>query len=208
MIVVGITGHLGTGKSTVAAMFAQAGAAVINADLLAHHGMRPGGACFKRIVRAFGRQILVQGQIDRKKLGAIVFSPKAGRRVKLKKLEAMIHPFVIRETQKQLRSLKKAGKRIVILDVPLLFESGMDHFADLTLVVKTNARVQLRRCSRQRRLSPLEARQRMRFQLPLAEKIRRADLVIDNNGTIHATRKQVKDIGNMIQRRYLKTTQQ
>lgn len=202
MIVIGLTGGLATGKSTVAAMFADLGAGTINADLVAHHGLRPGGACFKKVLKTFGKQILRDGQIDRKALAQIVFRPKPASRTLLKKLEGIIHPFVIRETKKQIRAFQKAGRKIVVLDVPLLFESGMDRLAELTLVVKASAQIQKARALKRGRISFQEARQRMRYQLPLSEKIRRADLVVDNGGPIKVTRKRVKEIWNMLNRRY------
>lgn len=195
---VGITGSLATGKSTVSAMFAERGAGVINADLLAHRGMRPGGACYKKILKAFGAGILNKGRIDRRKLAEVVFNS----RPKLKKLEGIVHPFVIKEARAHARSFAKAGKNVIVLDVPLLFESGMDKLTDLTVTVRTSGAVQLARIKRQGRLSAQEAKRRIKAQFSLNEKVRRSDLVIDNNGPLHRTREQVKQIWNMLQRRY------
>ncbi len=198
--IIGITGQLATGKTTVATMFSEeAGAQVINADLLAHRALRNQGACFKKVVKAFGADILHEGQIDRKKLAAIVFASPA----KLKKLESILHPFVIRETRRHISLIKKAGPKVIVLDVPLLFESGMDKLADLTIAVKAGKQIQLARCLRQG-LSRSEAEKRMRFQWPMAENIRRADMIIDNGGTAAQTRKQIKKIWEVLQRRYFK----
>ncbi len=198
MIILGVTGQLSTGKSTVSAILAKLGAAVINADLLAHRGMRAGGACFKKVVRLFGAGILSKGQIDHKKLAQIVFTDL----IKLKKLERIIHPFVMKATWAEIQVFKKAGKKVVVLDVPLLFESGMDRLTDLNVVVKTNAKVQMERVLIQGRLSRAEAKRRISCQMTMAEKALRADIVVNNNGTLKATEKQVNDIWDMIKRRY------
>ncbi|MCC6759322.1 MAG: dephospho-CoA kinase [Candidatus Omnitrophica bacterium] len=197
-LIVGVTGQLATGKSTVAAMFAERGAAVINADLLAHRALRPHGACFKKVVRAFGKDILKKGEIDRKGLAEIVFSDEK----KLKKLEGIIHPFVIKETRRQAELFKKSGKSIVVLDVPLLFESKMDKGTDLSVVVKASRAVQLKRIAQQRRMEQWEALRRMRAQFSMAEKARRADIIVNNGGTLERTEKQVTKIWEMLQRRY------
>lgn len=199
-IVLGVTGQLSTGKSTVAAMLADLGAGVINADVLVHRALRPGGACFKKVVRVFGAQIVVRGQIDRKKLAAIVFNS----RDEVSKLEAIIHPFVAREICKQIAVLKKSGQSLIVLDVPLLFESGINQLADLTIAVKVSQHIQLRRCLKQKRLSRAQALQRMGLQWSMTKKARQADIIIENGGTIQQTEKQVKKIWEMINRRYLK----
>ncbi len=197
-LIVGVTGQLATGKSTVAAMLAEHGAAVINADLLAHRALRPKGACFKKVVRTFGKDILKKGEIDRKGLAEIVFSNEK----KLKKLEGIIHPFVISETRRQTSLFKKSGKRVVVLDVPLLFESKMDKGTDLTVAVKASRAVQLKRIAQQKRMEKGEALRRIRAQFPMAEKARLADIIVNNGGTLERTKEQVAEIWGMLQRRY------
>ncbi len=199
LIIVGVTGQLATGKSTVAAMFAAFGAGVINADLLAHRALRPLGGCYLKVVKVFGKDILTDGQIDRAKLAARVFA----NLTELKKLEKIIHPFVIRETRKEILLFKKAGKKVVVLDVPLLFESGMDKLADITLVVKTNRTIQMARVKAQGRLSATYVFARIRMQWPMAQKARRADIIIDNGGSRKETQKYVKQVWEMINRRYI-----
>ncbi len=197
-IVVGVTGQLASGKSTVSTMFAVLGASVINADLLVHRALRPEGECYKKVVSAFGQDILEHGEIDRKKLAALVFASP----LYLRKLEWIIHPFVIKQTRKEIVLFKKAGKKIIVLDVPLLFESGMDKIVDITIAVKVTKKDGLLRCLAQGRLSRREALERIRFQLPMREKAHRADIIIDNGGTLKKTEKQVKDVWGMINRRY------
>ncbi len=197
-IIVGVTGQLATGKSTVAAILADLGAGVINADLLAHRALRPGEHCFKKVVRIFGPELVMHGQIDRKKLADIVFNNPP----ELKKLEAIIHPVVIRETRKQILLLKKAGKPVIVLDVPLLFETGMDQLVDVTIVVKVNKKLQMTRCLKQHHLIRAQALQRIRRQWSMTQKVQRADIIVENGGTIKETEKLVKEIWEMINRRY------
>lgn len=179
-------------------MFAERGAAVINADLLAHRALRPHGACFKKVVRIFGKDVLKKGEIDRKVLAGIVFSDEK----KLKKLEGIIHPFVVKETRRQAGLFKKSGKSVVVLDVPLLFEANMDKGTDLTVAVKASRPVQLKRIAQQGRMEKGEALARMRAQFPMAEKARRADIIVNNGGTLERTKEQVTKIWEMLQRRY------
>jgi dephospho-CoA kinase len=201
-IVIGVTGQLSTGKSTVSALLAQSGAAIINADLLAHRALRRNGACFKKVVRTFGNEILNKGEIDRAVLAKIVFADKA----KLKKLEGIIHPFVIKETRRQVGLFRKSGKRIVVLDVPLLFETQMDRGTDFTIAVKASRAVQLIRIAQQGKIERLEALRRMRSQLSMTEKARRADMIVNNGGTLEQTEKQVAKILAMLKRRYTTNT--
>lgn len=179
-------------------MFGLLGAGVINADLLAHRSLRKQGACYKKVVKTFGGFILKDGQIDRKKLAEVVFASP----LQLRKLERIIHPFVLMQTRKEIATLKKNGKKVIVLDVPLLFESGMDKMADMTLVVKLSQKKSLLRSVGLGQLSRSQALERLRFQLPMAEKVRRADIIIDNGGTLKKTEKQVKEIFEMIRRRY------
>lgn len=197
-LVIGVTGQLATGKTTVASMFAQRGAAVINADLIAHRSIRKKGKCYSGILRIFGTEILNKGEIDRKRLAELVFRKAA----LLKKLEAVIHPFVAAETLRQIRQFKKNGRRLIILDVPLLFESGMDQMTDLVIAVKTTSAVQMKRCLAGRKLSFQEARARIKMQMSMSEKARRADIIIDNNGGLNHTQKQIQKICDILQRRY------
>jgi dephospho-CoA kinase len=193
MIVVGITGGVGTGKSTVAKMLKELGAEVIDADRLAHEAMQPRRAAWRRIVRRFGRTILTpDGSIYRPALGRLVFRDAKARR----RLEAIIHPEVIRRTTIRVAQLRRQGRaRVAVLDVPLLVEAGMHQLVDLLLVVRAPRSVQRRRL-KARGWSDHEIRRRVAAQWTLSAKVALADVVIDNGNGLLKTRKQVKDLWN------------
>ena len=180
MILVGLTGGVATGKSTVAKMFKRCGAVVIDADQLAHDVVKPGKPAWLEIVKTFGRAVLNPDRtLNRRELGAVVF----GNRTKLRQLEQIIHPRVARE---QARLTKQAARKdphaVVIYDVPLLFEAGIDKRVDHTIVVTANQETQIARLKKRNGLSRAEAIRRIRSQMPLAKKIQRADHVL--NGTL------------------------
>jgi dephospho-CoA kinase len=179
MILVGLTGGVATGKTTVARMFRRCGAVVIDADVLARAVVKPGMPAWREIVRTFGRGVLnPDGAINRHELGAIVFGHKA----KLRRLERIIHPRVAREQAKLTKqAAKKDPNAVVIYDVPLLFEAGIDRRVDKIIVVTADQESQLARLQRRNGLAKSEALRRIRSQLPLVQKRRRADYVL--NGT-------------------------
>ena len=185
MFVIGLTGSLATGKSTVAAFFKKNGAKIISADRIAHQLIAPNGECFDPIIKHFGRGILRQGKIDRRRLGKAVFNDRR----RLKKLEAIIHPAVRKRIRQELDGYQRTNKKIV-LDVPLLFEAGWQRLVDVTVVVAATKETQLKRVSRSG-MSTAEAALRIKAQMPLRKKIRMADFIIDNNGTKKQTEKQV-----------------
>jgi dephospho-CoA kinase len=177
MILIGLTGSVATGKSTVAKMFKKCGAIVIDADELAREVVQPGKPAWREIVRTFGRRILnLDRTIDRHALGAIVFHDKK----KLRHLERIIHPRVARA---QIRLTKQAAKNdpkaIVIYDVPLLFEAGIDKRVDKTVVVAATRKTQIMRLKNRNGLTRAEALRRIRSQMPLAMKRLRADYILD-----------------------------
>ncbi|HLF18046.1 MAG TPA: dephospho-CoA kinase [Candidatus Omnitrophota bacterium] len=186
MLIIGLTGSLATGKSSVAGIFRRKGAKVIDADRLAHRLLEPRGACYASVIRVFGKDILKGKRIDRKKLAGAVFNSKR----KLKQLEAIVHPRVGQLIKEELKRYKNRAK-IVVLEVPLLFEAGLDRLADCVVVVKANQAIQLRRATRKLGISRAEALRRIKAQMPLRTKIRLADFIIDNNGTKNQTEKQV-----------------
>lgn len=188
MFVVGLTGGLATGKSTVAAMFARLGAKVIDTDKIVHKEMRRGGRCYAPIIRAFGQQMAGKKGIDRKKLGKIVFADKR----KLKRLEKIVHPMVLLGVNEELK--KYRGREIAVIEVPLLFEAGFDRCVDTTIVVTASRRSQIERSRRSLKITRTEALRRIKAQMPLRDKIRRADIIIDNSTTKTQTHKQVKAI--------------
>ncbi|MFZ0131475.1 MAG: dephospho-CoA kinase [Desulfobacterales bacterium] len=189
MIVAGLTGGIATGKSTVAAVFAAAGAVVIDADRIAHEAIAPGRTARDRIVARFGRDVLLpDGTIDRRKLGRIIFNDPQQKA----QLEAIVHPEVKAETGRRLAEIERLESRaVVILDVPLLIEAGMDRDLAELIVVYVPEELQLERLMRRDRLTPAEALARIRSQMPIEEKKRRATAVIDNSASPGRTRAQV-----------------
>jgi len=189
MILVGLTGGVATGKSTVAKMFKQCGAAVINADLLARQVVKPGKPAWRAIVKLFGNTVLNQDRsLHRQALGSIVFHNPQKRR----QLERIIHPRVAREQQRLVRWIaKRKPQAVVIYEVPLLFEAGVDKRVDKIIVVTVDRNTQIARLKKRNGLSRAEALRRIRSQMPLAKKIQRADHVL--NGTLPrpSLRKQV-----------------
>jgi dephospho-CoA kinase len=186
-LVIGLTGSFGTGKSTVAGFLKRFGAAVIDADKIAHQVLGRRSRVYRRIIRAFGRGILGgSGNIDRKKLAEIVFSDSRS----LQKLNAITHPEIIRLIKKKLSSVKRG---VVVLDAPLLLEAGLRNSADLLVVVKASQNTQVRRLQKEQ-FSKKDVLRRIKQQIPLKEKILTADFIIDNNGTLHETKKQVEEL--------------
>ncbi|MDH7485729.1 MAG: dephospho-CoA kinase [Anaerolineae bacterium] len=186
-IVIGLTGNIGTGKSTVLQMLAGLGAQIIDADELAHEVIAPGGPAYAAVVEAFGSQIVrPDGRIDRGKLGAIAFrDPQA-----LARLEALVHPAVIARTREL---LAQTQAEVVVVEAIKLLEAGMARqLCDTVWVVTCRPEQQLARVTAQRGLSEAEARLRMEAQPPQEEKIAQADVVIDNSGTVEETRRQVE----------------
>jgi dephospho-CoA kinase len=189
MILVGLTGGVATGKSTVAKMFKQCGAAVINADLLARQVVEPGKPAWRAIVKQFGKTVLNQDRsLDRQALGSIVFhNPK-----KRRQLERIIHPRVAREQQRLVRRIAtRKPNSVVIYEVPLLFEVGVDKRVDKTIVVTADRKTQIARLKKRNGLSGAEAIRRIRSQMPLAKKIQRADHVLIGTLPRPSLRRQV-----------------
>lgn len=191
MFVVGLTGGIGTGKNTVAAMLADLGAEVLDADQIVHEAMKPKGKLVPPIARMFGKEVLQDGGVDRRKLAGIVFDNP----VRLRKLEKIVHPFVQQQIRAAMVRLRKSKKtQVVVLNIPLLFESKAYSWVDETVVVKTSRETQIRRACQHLKLTRAEVSQRIQRQMPLSQKIRLADIIIDNNGSLAATRAQVKAI--------------
>jgi dephospho-CoA kinase len=189
MILVGLTGGVATGKSTVAKMFKQYGAVVIGADELARDVVKPGKPAWRAIVTLFGKTVLNPDRsLDRQALGSIVFRNRTKRR----QLERIIHPRVAREQQRLVRRVaKRKPHAVVIYEVPLLFEAGVDKRVDEIIVVTADRETQIVRLTKRNGLSRTEALRRISSQMPLAKKIQQADHVL--NGTLPrpSLRKQV-----------------
>lgn len=192
MVIVGVTGSIGTGKTTVAKMLRRLGAVVIDADDIAHRAMEPGNPAWKKISSRFGKGILRDdGYIDRKKLGEMVFSDKK----ELKKLCDILHPEVYRRMRVIVSRTRKAdSSALVVLDVPLLLETGGRKHIDKLIVVSAPRSVQLERACRKFDLKRSAILRRIRMQMPLKDKVKEADHVIDNGGSLISTEKQVRAI--------------
>lgn len=188
MRVIGLTGGIATGKSTVAAMLAARGAVVIDADLLAREVIAPGQPGFAEVLARFGREIVDDsGAVDRAALGAIVFADSAARA----ELEAITHPRIGALIQARLRDALASPAPLAVADIPLLFENGREAAFPQTLLVYAPAEVQLLRLRQRDGLGPQAARQRVDAQMPIDEKRARATWVIDNGGSLDDTQAQV-----------------
>jgi dephospho-CoA kinase len=188
MIVAGLTGGIATGKSTVAAIFEEAGARLIDADRIARDVVRKGTSAYRDIVVHFGMDVLLgDGAIDRKRLAAIVFNDPAAQRA----IEAIVHPQVKREIDRRLGLIRRqAPEALVILDIPLLFEAGMQRGLDAIIVVYAPERLQVERLMARDGLTESEAFARIRAQMPIESKKALATRVIDNSGSREQTREQ------------------
>jgi dephospho-CoA kinase len=188
-VVIGLTGGIASGKSTVSRLLAAHGAEIVDADLLARQAVEPGREAFRAVVATFGPEVVAaNGQLDRDKLGALVFADAQRR----KDLEALIHPHVRRATEMRRAEIQRRRPgSLVVLDVPLLFESGMDTGLAEVVVVYVPFGVQLARLMGRDGLSEAAARTRIAAQLDLEIKRRRATIVIDNGGSREETRRQV-----------------
>jgi dephospho-CoA kinase len=191
-ILVGLTGSIATGKSTVSRMFAHLGARVVDADLLAREVVMPGQPAYVKIVEEFGPGVIQEdGSIDRKALGAIVFADPARR----KRLEEITHPAIGARQQRILSVLdEEAFEGVVIWDAALLYESGGAATMDRVVVVSTDAETERQRLMERDGMSDADARARIASQMPVAEKAKLAHHVIDNSGPRAETERQVRAV--------------
>jgi dephospho-CoA kinase len=199
MIVVGLTGGVATGKSTVAGLFHRCGALVIDADQLARQVVEPGKPAWRDIVRTFGKSILrSDGSIDRQALGAIVFqSPR-----KLRRLEQMIHPRVARLQTRLTKTIaERRPNAVVIYEVPLLFEAGVDARVDEIIVVSADRRTQIERLTRRTGLPRAQVLRRISSQMPLARKRRMAGIVLDGTMPLSKLKRMVARLYRELQKK-------
>lgn len=189
MKIIGLTGGIACGKSTVSAELRALGAAIIDADALAHELSQPHQPIYNAYVERFGREIVTaDGTLDRAAIARRVFADPAVRA----EVEAIAHPIIRRAAEERLRAARDENKRAAVLDVPLLFEAGWDALADETWVVALPREEQLvRLLARDKAMDAGEARARIAAQMPLAEKCARADVVIDNSGTVEEIREYI-----------------
>ena len=192
MLVVGLTGGIATGKSTVATIFKNAGAMIIDADLIAREVVKKGQPAHRAIVKEFGKKVLLaDGEINRSVLGDIIFNDPHKKDL----LNRIVHPYVGREQDRQLKQIEKADPNaIVILDIPLLLESGMYRDLSEVVVVYASEHIQIQRLMQRDNIPRADALARVRSQMPIEEKKDKATIVIDNSGSRENTRKQTLKI--------------
>jgi dephospho-CoA kinase len=190
-LVVGLTGGIASGKSTVANMFKEMGIEVIDADVEAREAVKRGEVAYEQIVTYFGEDILNDDHtINRSQLGEIIFNDS----VKRQKLNEIVHPDVRRRMNEKKKAAILRGDQVVVLDIPLLFESGLKHMVDVVLLVYVEKDVQLQRLMERNLLTKEEALARIQSQIPIQDKRKLADKVINNNGSIDDTKKQLIEL--------------
>jgi dephospho-CoA kinase len=197
MIIVGLTGGVGTGKSTVTNFLRELGAYIIDWDELARKVTRPHSQAWREIVEHFGKSVLNEDvTIDRQKLADIVFSDKR----KLAKLNRIVHPWVFEEDERITGEIRGHDPdALIVKDIPLLFEVARHISVDKIVVVSASEQTQLRRLE-EKGISREDARNRIKSQLPLDKKIKSADFVINNDGGPEETRRQVENIYSLLTR--------
>jgi len=199
VIIAGLTGGIASGKSTIARFLSDAGAQVVDADKIAREVVKPGTPGYDAILALFGRTILLpEGNIDRKRLGEIIFNDpdkKAG-------LDAIVHPLVFERSAEMIAQIAaKTPDAVVIMDVPLLIEADMGRDLEEVIVVYVPETLQLKRLMNRDGIDEQSAMARIRSQMPIEEKRKRATVVIDNSGTILESRRRALAVFNRLKQR-------
>ena len=193
MKVIGLTGGIASGKSAVASILSEFGATIIDADKVAKELVEPGQSAWHDIHKAFGNDILLaDGSLNRQQLGELIFNDPIKRQI----LNSIIHPKVIEECQKRLEHYKEIGKKAVILEVPLLIETGMDTMVDEVWLIAVDVQTQVDRLIKRDGLLRGQALKRIESQMPLEEKIPKADIIIDGQLNINEVRSYLKILWN------------
>ena len=187
MHIIGLTGSIACGKSTASARLRELGAAVIDADAISRALTQDGGRALPAVRARFGDSVFNGESLNRRALGAIVFSDAQAKA----DLEAILHPMVFEDTRAQLKSARESGVKIAVLDVPLLFETGMDAMCNEVFCVWTDEETQLSRLMERDHLSEGEALARIRSQMPQDIKLEKSDVHIDTSGSIEETRARI-----------------
>jgi dephospho-CoA kinase len=187
VIIIGVTGNFGSGKSTVAAMFKKRGARVIDADAVVRELLENDERCRCAIRGVFGDMVMTKGEIDRSKLASAAF----GDRRLLRKLEHILHPLV---KEKVMEEVERSRRKMVVLDVPLLIEAGWQHMAEVVIVVRATVKEEIKRLQKRSGHSRAEVFRRLKYQLPFRDKRKYADFIVDNRKRLGDTDKQVKKI--------------
>nr|POE98368.1 dephospho-coa kinase [Quercus suber] len=189
MRIVGLTGGISSGKSTVSSLFKSHGVPVVDADLVARDVLKKGTGGWKKVVAAFGKEILqANGEVDRAKLGQIVFSDPAKRQI----LNRLLAPYISSGIFWEIAKLWMRGFKVIVLDIPLLFEAKMDRWTKPIIVVWVDPETQLRRLMARDTASEEDARNRISAQMSLDLKRTKADIVIDNTGSLEDLNEQFK----------------
>ncbi|XP_075641399.1 dephospho-CoA kinase [Castanea sativa] len=191
MRIVGLTGGISSGKSTVSNLFKSHGVPVVDADLVARDVLKKGTGGWKKVVAAFGEEILqANGEVDRANLGQIVFSDPAKRQI----LNRLLAPYISSGIFWEIAKLWMRGFKVIVLDIPLLFEAKMDKWTKPIIVVWVDPDTQLRRLMARDRASEEDARNRISAQMSLDLKRTKADIVIDNTGSLEDLNEQFKNV--------------
>lgn len=191
MKIIGLTGGIGSGKSTVAQFLTQNEAIVLDADEIGHEAFKPRSEGWSEVVAAFGERVLTRdGGIDRKKLGQLVFSDP----VSLAQLNRILHPRIYTMVKARLEEYRKQGIQVVVLEAPLLLEVGWSDLVDEVWVTVAPQDIILKRLSKRRRLARADALARIQAQLPVEERLKHADAVIDTNCTLAELKARVKAV--------------
>ena len=191
MLVIGLTGSIGTGKSAVTGRLEQLGAAIINADHVGHDAYTPNSEIWNEVVRAFGEEILeAGGAIDRKKLGAVVFADPE----QLAKLNAIMHPRMARMVSDRIEQRRAAGSPGVVVEAALMFEAGWETLVDEVWVVDSPLHLVMKRLYARNGMDEAEVNKRIKSQMDIRERLERADVVVDNAGDLAALEQVVDSL--------------
>lgn len=190
-MIIGLTGGIACGKSTVSRMLAERDARIIDADLIAREVVRPGEEAWSLVVERFGRDILLANdELDRAKLGSLVFSDEQARL----DLNAIVHPAIRGRMRQLTKEAQEEGIVLIVLDIPLLYESKLEYMVEKVVVVYCTVNLQLERLMKRNGFDEEEARRRIASQMSIEDKRLRADYVIDNSGTLTETEQQVDEL--------------
>lgn len=190
-LIVGLTGGIASGKSTISSYYQSLNIPIIDADIESRLAVEKGEPAYIKIAAHFGKEVLhSDGTLNRQKLGEIIFSNEEERRV----LNSIVHPDVRRRIEEKQRQAVEAGEKVVILDIPLLFENKLNHTVDRTILVYVDQDTQIARLMKRNDLSYEQALKRINAQMPLQEKLALADEVINNNGSMEESIHQANRI--------------
>lgn len=190
-MIIGLTGGIASGKSTVATMLKEYGLPIVDADVVAREVVEVGEETYEKLVSEFGEGILKDDRsLDRAKLGKLIFENKEKREI----LNSIMHPSIRNRMKEATNEYLEKGHQTVVMDIPLLFESKLTHLVEKTLLVYVDEEVQLERLMRRNDFSREDAMARISSQMPLRDKVGLADAVIQNNGTIGETKEQLNKL--------------